>query len=1064
MPTRTQPAAHPATHLPPTRPPAFHTRRDWENQDVTQINRERLHAPWGAYRNAAQARACDRNASDRVCSLDGTWRFHLAPAPEAVPDGFWRPGFDTAAWQPIQVPGNWEVQGFGKPIYTNVIYPFALDQAEPYLQQPTTTGASVDERLLMNPPYVPRANPTGCYVRSFDLPATWQDHSVFIDFSGVESAFYLWVNGQSIGYSQDSKLPAEFEITAALQPGANTVAVQVMRWSDGTWLEDQDYWHISGIFRPVRLVAKPRIHIRDWFVQATPHTHGGGAVWKGEIFLKQAPGYADCTVRIELFDAAGTCVAQADTRANLHPGWEGRGENLLTFSQELAAVQTWTPETPTLYTTVLTLLAPDGQAIDHESCRTGFRRLAIENGVIRLNGVRMVFRGVNRHEHALETGRAVTREHMRQEILAMKRLNFNAVRTCHYPDDPVWYDLCDEYGICLVCEADLETHGVGAILSNDPCWAQAYLERAVRMVLVHKNHPAIVSWSMGNESLKGPNHAAMANWIRYYDPTRLVQYEAGQPEAIISDLRGNMYAQPDAIINLLADGRDLRPVVLVEYLYQIRNAGGGMYWFAELLERFERFQGGFVWDWQDKCLVARDADGQNFWGYGGDFDEDLVERTVPKHMTCNGVVLPDLQPKPVALEIKNVQAPVQIVAVDADAGRFRLRNRHQAGDTRAYTLTYTLRQDGKTLREGQLPMPAAQPMSDAAFELDLKVLSVDRRPGSEYHLDFRIALAVRTPWAEAGHEIYRTQFILRSAPRVPARATPAAGAAVLTTRTDEYCIAAGDVTVTFDRASGLLRGCERNGVSYATEGPREIVYRPQTGLDTNPGWGFYDLWRPLMPDALSRQPGSIQAATLPDDSVCVETTSELVSTACAGTVRNVTAYRIAADGTIHVAVRMDIDRIFRHVPRVGIGWILPAGFDTLEWFGRGPGENYCDRQEHTLVGLYRATVADQHVAFVPPSECGGHEDTRWLRLSNPAGQALHVSSPALFHFDARHASVADYWKAAHDHELPRRPETFLNLDCRHAGIGSNMGWSTAIDARHLVPASCYNFSFEIRPG
>ena len=286
----------------------------------------------------------------------------------------------------------------------------------------------------------------------------------------------------------------------------------------------------------------------------------------------------------------------------------------------------------------------------------------LKDGVIYLNGVRMIFRGVNRHEHAFATGRYVPREHMRREILLMKQLNFNAVRTCHYPNDPAWYELCDELGIALVCEANLETHGVWAMLSHRPDWASAFLERAIRMVLIHKNHPAIVSWSLGNESGHGPNHAAMANWIRYYDPARLTQYEAGAPGAIISDLRGNMYAPPDLIINLLADARDRRPIVLVEYLYQIRNAGGGMYWFTELIERFERFQGGFVWDWQDKCLVATAPDGTTFPGFGGDFGEDLVERTCPKFMTNNGVVLPDLTPKPVAYEVKHCQSPIQIVA------------------------------------------------------------------------------------------------------------------------------------------------------------------------------------------------------------------------------------------------------------------------------------------------------------------------------------------------------------------------------------------------------------------
>jgi beta-galactosidase len=1038
----------------------FHYRRDWENPDVTHINRELIHSPWGAYENAKQALACDRDASANVLSLDGPWRFHLAPAPEAVPAGFWEPGFNTAAWAPIQVPGNWEVQGFGKPIYTNYIYPWPLDRDEPYVQKPSLAGTPADDRFRLHPPQVPKDNPTGCYVRTFELPKAWAGKSVFVNFGGVESAFYLWLNGRPVGYSQDSKLPCEFDLTPFLQPGTNTIALQVMRWSDGTWLEDQDYWHISGIHRPVRLLAKPAIHLRDWVLQAVPHETGDGATLRAEVHLKELAGYADYTVRVQLFDAAGALVTQAEKKTNLRPGWDYRREGGLEFALDVSAVRKWSPDSPCLYTTVLTLIAPDGREVDVESSRTGFRRIEIKQGVIYLNGVRMIFRGVNRHEHAYRTGRFVSREHMRREILTMKQLNFNGVRTCHYPDDPAWYELCDELGICLVCEADVETHGLMGVLTNSPAWASAFLERAIRMVLVHKNHPAILSWSLGNESWKGPNHSAMANWIRYYDPTRLVQYESSGPEAIISDLRGNMYAHPDAIINMLADARDLRPVVLVEYLYQIRNSGGGMHWFADLLERFERFQGGFVWDWQDKCLVAKDAAGREFPGYGGDFGEDFVEHTVPKHMTCNGVVLPDLTPKPVAHEIKNVQSPVQVVAADAEAGRFRLRNRHHASDTAGYALAWRLRENGGVVREGTLPMPAAKPMSDAAFELDLQAALPERKPGCEYHLDFILTLAAATPWAPAGHEVYCTQFALVGGAAVSA-AAPAAPARLATTDA-EFRVTGDGLTVVFDRKTGLMSVSGKGGARYLERGALEQVYRPQCGLDTDPHWGFYDLWRPLMPDRLSRQAGAVAAWARPDGRVQVEVASTLVSAGTDKAIRCETTYLVSGDGRIRVDAQLDMDRGFRHVPRVGIGLVLPAGFEALEWFGRGPGENYCDRKEHTPVARYTSTVSAQHFPFIPPSECGGHEDVRWVKLAAADGRALLVESPAPFHFDAHHSSVEDYWRAKHDHELVRRPETFLNLDCRHAGIGDNMSWSTVMDEKHLVPASSYRFRFDLR--
>ena len=1041
----------------------FNYRRDWHNQHVTQINREQIHVPWGAYESAAQAGNCDRDASANVLSLDGTWKFHLAGSPERVPEEFWRDGFDSSSWSDIQVPGNWEVQGFGKPIYTNHIYPFALGKDEQYLRKPTLLDPPAAEPFIMNPPAVPRDNPTGCYVRTFELPEAWKDKSIFVNFGGVECAFYLWVNGKAVGYSQDSKLPAEFDLSSFVRPGMNTIALQVMRWSDGTWLEDQDYWYLSGIFRPVRLLAKPRIHIRDWFVQGVPDEHGEGGVLRANVQLAERDGFADHTVRLALLDGDGSIIAQAQGKYALRNDWSQNRQNGVELELVIASVRKWTPETPHLYTVVLTLVAPDGTKTDFESSRVGFRRIEIREGVIYLNGVRMIFRGVNRHEHALETGRAVSREHMRREILLMKRLNFNAVRTCHYPDDPAWYDLCDEYGICLVCEADVETHGVIGTLSNDPAWAQAYLERAIRMVMVHKNHPAIFSWSLGNESGKGPNHAAMANWIRYYDATRLVQYESSEPGGIISDVRGNMYCPPDGIINMLADGRDIRPVVLVEYLYQIRNAGGGMHWFAHLIERFERFQGGFVWDWQDKCLVAKDGTGRAFPGYGGDFGEEIVDRVSPLHMCCNGVVLPDLTPKPAAYEVKNVQSPVQIAARDVGAGSFVLKNRHQAGDMKSYALAFAVLEDGVAIRHGEVQMPLARPMSDAPLQLDLEAILPERKPGCEYHLNFMLTLKDAMPWAPAGHEIYHTQFALAATPAVevmPAHAV----AAALSVGDGEYRVTGKDFVVSFDRASGIMSASHIDGARYINSGALGNVFRPYTGLDTDANWGLRKVWMALGPGKLTRKLSGVVAYALPDGRIRASVGSELRSSVNGLSIRSEVEYTISGDGKICIDTQMDIDRGFVHVPRVGISLSLPEGFEALEWFGRGPGENYRDRKEHTLMGQYQSTVSAQHFPFIPPAECGGHEDVRWVRLSDAKGRSIRVQSPAAFHFDARHFSVADYCATRHDHELVRGGGTFLNLDYRHCGIGSKMGWSTNYDASDLVPAECYRFRFEIHLG
>jgi beta-galactosidase len=1020
-----------------------------------------MHSPWGGYEDAEQAREGNRSASGNVCSLNGDWRFHLAPAPDRVPEGFWSPDHDVSAWAILPVPSNWELHGHDAPIYTNFIYPFPLGTDEPHLRRPLLQGGDIDERFLMNPPRLPAENPTGCYRRDFDSPAAWAGKRVFLEFDGVESAFYVWLNGHPVGYSQDSKLAAHFDITDLIRAGRNTIALQVMRWSAGTWLEDQDYWHLSGIFRSVRLIAKPVVHLRDWFVRATPAVCGEGGELDATVWLAEADGYAEHSVRLEIFDAEGRSLGRQENALVLKPGPEVWNEAGIKFRLELPRVLRWTPETPHLHTVVLTLLDPDGREIDFESCRAGFRRIEIRDGVILLNGVRMIFRGVNRHEHAYATGRALTRDYMREEILLIKRMNFNAVRTSHYPNDPVWYELCDELGLALVCEANLETHGVFGLLSNNPDWAGAYLERATRMVVAYKNHCSILSWSLGNEAYRGPHHAAMAGWVRYYDPTRLVQYEGANPEAAISDLRGNMYASPDAIMNMLAQQRDPRPFVLIEYLHHCGNGGGGMHRFEDLIERFERFQGGFAWDWHDKCLPARAADGTIFPGYGGDFGEAIVERVVPRHMICTGLVLPDLSPKPVLWEIKNVQSPLRFYPLAPAEGRFVLKNRHHSLDTSGYVIDCRLLRDGEAVGERHLTLPLVGPMAELPLRLELDGLVPATLEGAEYHLLLIVRLAAPTPWAEAGHEIHRAQFALTPGPRPAGFPTPTSAAATLDASAEAWTVRAGVLTLAVDRATGLLRSCERNGRPYLVSGVHEAFSRPRSSLDSDVHWGLHDLWLAVAPGELTRETRSVHACAVPDGSVLFETHARLRSERTKAAIEVLTTLRVSGTGFVEVEMVARIDPAFGHVPRAGCSLVLPEGFEELEWLGLGPGENYVDRADAAWIGRHRSTVSAQHFPFIPPSECGGHGETRWLRLAHADGRALRVRARRPLHFDARHASVADYRAALHDHELPRRAETYLHLDGAHAGIGGNMGWSTTIEAQHLVPAGEYRWGFTL---
>lgn len=1043
--------------------PGFHTKPDHENQHVTQINRAWSHSPW---RTAP--------GLDRI-SLDGPWKFRLFPRPEGLSSDVGATGFDDADWSSIPVPSCWELQGFDKPVYTNVLYPLPDVAEAPYLVNPrVTTPAAADPMERYQPPFIPRDNPTGVYRRTFLWNDQRSDRAAFLQFDGVEQAFYLWVNGRPVGYSQDSKLPASFDVTAFLKPGENHLTVAVLRFSDALWLEDQDYFHLSGIFRSVALLIKPRLHLADFRADGSWSGAGKGTLtaWAS---VNRLEGFADHRVRVELFDPEGRSVATADKPvASITPIFGmGGGQfyqgprpssDRASFELPLDGLRSWDPDHPVLYRVEFTLIGPHGSVTDRESARVGFRTVDVVDHVIRLNGHRVVFRGVNRHEHAFETGRTVGRDHMEKEIRLMKSLNFNAVRTCHYPDDPVWYDLCDDLGLLVVCETNLETHGVGGRITNDPEWAEAMLERARRMVVSHKNHPSIVSWSLGNESGYGPNHAAMAGWIRQYDATRLVQYENNDPGSLGSDLRGTMYANLDMLARMIANPQDRRPIVLVEYAYQISNSGGNVTAFHDLTETHRVFQGGFVWDWQDKCLPATAPDGTGFFGFGGDWDEAVVDTMVPPYMCANGVVLPDLRPKPVAWELKQAQSPFWIVAVDPDQGKFLVQNRSFSLGFADLAIRMAVRVDGVLVTE------------DAVFPLDPRgrdreemvvlmngpeywqsfadpVLPGDRDwplivapsfrapPGQEVHLELAVVSA------DGRHEWSRFQWELRGTPATRGSIAPAVGAAPRVRSEGKGFVVEGEgFTARFDDAL-LLTRYESKGTTYLVGGGRERFVRGRSGLHLDGRWWgeAQHLWTAQSAWSTQREPRGWEAFSSPGR-VRVEVSARH-GEAGPGLISR-TSWTFSSDGTFEVEAWFDLPRSWGHVARLGLEFVLPAGFESLEWFGRGPGESYVDRRSASPVGRWSSTVEATHFPFVPVSQTGDHADTRWVRVADAAGRRMEVSGN-LFSFEAHHNPVEDYATALHDHELVRRPETWLTIGAQ-AGIGGDMAWSTQLADRHKV--------------
>lgn len=1038
----------------------FHFTPDWQSLEVSSINRVPAHSRWGAYDTLERAIDCEYGSSPYLKCLNGTWSFKLYPCPEMA-DDFYRADYDTTGFTDIKVPANWEVEGHDEPIYTNVVLPFKQD--EPNCMIEANKGAW----KVPNPPYLPEKNPTGCYRKTFTVPEEFAGREVFLRFEGVETVFYVWVNGQPVGYSQDSKLAAEFCITEYLQPGENLIALQVMRYADSTYMEDQDYWYLSGVYRDVWLVSKPVQHIEDVHWQAIPDLYRGGGSFTAEVRVNRQPYFADCRVKVSLYDDKKEFLGSQES--NIQPVAVYRQDvvptaNTARVKIDLADVKLWAPATPVLYTMVAELYAPDGTLLDMEAYHFGFKKIEIINGVVYLNGRRLLVRGVNRHDFYYETGRAVSKEVMIEEIRQMKRMNINAVRTCHYPDSPLWYELCDQYGILLVCECNIETHAVEGALTHSARWATAFLERAVRMVEQLKNHVSIFSWSLGNESGTGANHAAMYGFIKEYDSTRLCQYEAGEPGKNISDIRGNMYATKDYILKLLTSPTDDRPFIYVEYLYQISNSGGGMDIFVDFMQKYERFQGGFIWDWQDKCLVGTRENGEKFFAYGGDFGESFVEGrdngTNPPYMTNNGIVLPDLTWKPVAYEVKAAYCPVRITYPELmsawdttpKADTYWLWNDCLTEKLSAFTCKAVLRENGYAVAEQEIELPDLAPAQKQELIVSIPH---EKKPGAVYTIEFSVCRKDATFYSEAGEEIGLYQFTLASGPAVR-EAEVVCGQPTCQKQEEEIVLEAEGIAVRLDKKTGNLISLSKEGKTYLC-GMVPCFDRPYTGLDTQKDWGWYSEYEKIRSQSMICGTPKVLTG---DQEIRVEVPYMQEQTDAPLICGNV-VYILRGDGQLKVSADFHLDRTYAAVPRIGLETMVPEGFEKLTYFGRGRNESYSDRILSAPLAVYESTVADEHFAFVPPSENGGHEETRWLTLADEDGHTLCIHTKQPIHFDVHHNTIEEYKAAAHDHELPVHGESYLHLDAVHGPIGDEMAWSTKMPEKQAVTGGDYHMEVEI---
>ena len=1034
---------------------------DWENPLVVGRSKRPGHTPLGAYPDADLARTCDRTASPYTHLLNGDWKFLWVPSVSAVPADFYQPDTDDSAWDEITVPGNWQLQGFpDNPIYINVHYPF-----EP------------------NPPHVPEQNPTGLYRTNFEVPASWRGRDVFLLFESVDSNCRVWVNGQEVGYSQDSRLPAEFDITPYAQAGQNTLAVQVMRYCDGTYLECQDMWRMSGIQRDVILYSKPPVRLEDFTVRTLFDEQYQHAVLEVYAQINKNPEMADYTVEAMLYDAEDQPVFAAPAAAavesftswSLYPTHK-TAQALI--RQPVAAPHKWTAETPYLYHLVLTLKDARGTAVDFESCRVGFRQVEIKNGMLLVNGQRLVMRGVDRHEHHPERGRALTTEDMRREIILMKQLNFNTVRTSHYPDHPEWYDLCDEYGIYIIDETNIETHGHGRRTEPQPALG-ARLPGTRRAHGAARQKPSLRHAVVAGQRIRfGPEprrHGAAG--CAPTTPPASFTMKADGPALKFLTFTPSCIPTWIACAPLLADASEKRPIMMCEYAYAKGNSTGNFFKFWDMVDTYPRFQGGCIWDWNDKAITHINAQGEPFYAYGGDFGPDFdyqrfYQENEDPQMCCNGIVGPDLTPHPGAYEVKKVQAPLSLSAAtqqDALQGQFILWNKHQFLSLAHLNIHWDLLEDGHVIQSGDLSpvdLPAGQKAAlGVPFQAPQNPVA-----GGEYFLNVHFNLNADTSWANAGHEVYWQQFPLRFP--VPAKTvTRLSDLGSVTMQEDDQrlTLTGENFKVVFNKLLGALVTYQAHGVHLLQAGPTENYYRAPTDIDLlmgNPS-AMIHKWRAAGVDCLERQVLSFTSAQISPQMVEVRVLDHLSASGKtaieSGGIDSELVYRVYGNGEIVLENTVLLSDQLPDLPRVGLELTLPAGFDHLTWYGRGPHENYVDRKHGAAVGIYNSMVDEQFTPYVYTSESGGKEDVRWLTLRSDAGEGLMVIGLDPLHIDALHYTIQDLEQAGHPYELTRCAETILHLDARHMGVGGDDGWTAPVHPEFRIPPGKYRFGLRLCP-
>lgn len=1007
--------------------------REWENQRVNQINREPIHAHFVPY--TSEKAALQKDASgERRHSLNGRWKFNFSKNPELRPASFYEEGFDVSGWKDIDVPGSWELQGFDAPIYTDTRYPF-----------PAT------------PPVVPTDyNPVGSYVTTFTVPENFNGEDVLLHFGGVESAYYFWLNGQFVGYSEDSRLPSEFLINKYLKKGENRLAVEVYRYSDGSYLEGQDYWKYSGIERNVMLVARPKARVKDFEVSADLTNNYQDGALDIQVTLDGRAAVKGTAVQLKVLDGKNE-IASARFTA------KSAVDTLFSFEKSFPDVKRWTAETPELYTLVVNTLDKKGQVTESFTHRFGFRKVEMMNGMLHVNGTPILIKGVNRHEHDMHKGRTITVESMIEDIRLMKQFNINAVRTCHYPNYEEWYELCDEYGLYLVDEANIESHGMEAhpdgTLANMEGWEIPFMERMERMVERDKNYTSIITWSLGNESGYGQHFETIYKWTKQRDPSRPVQYEGGGVKGM-SDIYCPMYARV-WLLRQWVNQRQDRPLIICEYAHAMGNSVGNLHDYWDLIYKYENLQGGFIWDWVDQTFAIKDAKGRDVQAYGGDMG--FVGVVNDSNFCANGLVAADRSLHPHIWEVKKVYQYIHFEGVPFAANRVKITNRHDFVSTDVYDYTWAVKADGKVISQGvwQVPSIAAHQSAEVAVPIP----AIQGEPGMEYFLHLSALTKEATPVVPKGHLAASEQWQLPISCK-PAAPTQISGTLAIDETPEAITLTGTSSSVIFSRKTGEITSYTVHGNEYLKEGLRPNFWRPLTDNDVPNKLGtrcatWKNAGNELQLKSLAITPAAGK------ELVTLVASYDMPEQQSACTV----TYTVYADGVIKTAFAFTPgSKALPEIPRLGMRMILQGEYDQMTWLGRGPQENYWDRKSGSDIDLYKASVWEQYHPYVRAQETANKSDVRWVALQNTSGEGVLVQtacqplSVSAWNFPMESIYyIPSMTKHIHGGSIEKQDMVWLNVDSKQMGVGGDNTWGAQTHPEYTITPVAQEYSFYLIP-